>query len=390
MTLTDGQSMQKLKVYLFTKNAMLHKWCASELKESFVIETDAPDAYGALLNATQLPCCVLMDYSFCSESLQIQNYNYICNTLHLPFIFLSCQKKNQIIQKKIIFPNAYFISIYSDSGSLSSLLCTLVHHVCSAAPKVMVPSKNLQLDLLNVDEHLKSDDTMDAFRKKINRVALSDEPVLLLGESGSGKSYTARRIHKLSHFKNGPYCALNVAELTSALAESQLFGTVKGAFTDAQNTSGLFEQALHGTLLLDEVAELDLSVQAKLLDVLETKKFRRVGSMKELQFDTRLIFATNADLHERARKGLFRSDLLYRIDVLSLHVPPLREHRHDIPCLARDFANRKNRTLSSCALDALMSYSWPGNIRQLHNYISRACALSERETLTAEDFDFIR
>ena len=127
-----------------------------------------------------------------------------------------------------------------------------------------------------------------------------------------------------------------------------------------------------------------------MLDVLETKKFRRLGSMKELRFDTRLIFATNADLHERARQGLFRADLLYRIDVLRIHVPPLREHRSDIPRLAKEFANRKNRTLSSCAIDALMSYSWPGNIRQLNNYVNRACVLSAREQLTADDFDFIR
>lgn len=389
MTLTDVQFMQRLKVFLFTKNAMLHKWCARELNDLFQIETDAPDAYSALLNARQLPSCVLMDYDFCSESLQIQNYNYISNTLHLSFIFLFCQK-NQLVQKRNIFPNAYFISIYSDCGSLSALLQTLVHHVCSLAPKVIVPQKELQLDLPSLDENCATSDSMEVFYKKVQRVARSEEPVLLLGESGSGKSYTARRIHKLSRFKNGPYCSLNVAELTSAIAESQLFGTVKGAFTDAQNMSGLFEQAQEGTLLLDEVAELDLCVQTKLLDVLETKKFRRLGSMKELRFDTRLIFATNADLHERARQGLFRADLLYRIDVLRIHVPPLREHRSDIPRLAKEFANRKNRTLSSCAIDALMSYSWPGNIRQLNNYVNRACVLSAREQLTADDFDFIR
>ena len=213
-------------------------------------------------------------------------------------------------------------------------------------------------------------------------------PVLILGESGSGKELIARAIHRRSKQK-GPLVEINSACLSDALLESELFGHEKGAFTDASGTKiGLFELANNGTIFFDEIGEMPLSIQAKLLKVLDTKKFRRVGGVTDITTNARFVGATNRDLLNLVHKGAFREDLYYRIHVMPILIPPLRERGNDITLLAEHFAHtlgndmgKGAKRISLAAMDVLVRYSWPGNVRELRNVIERAIILAEGEEI---------
>ena len=217
------------------------------------------------------------------------------------------------------------------------------------------------------------------------RVAATGAPVLLTGESGSGKEHIARFIHANSKKARGPFIAVNCGALPEQLLESELFGHVKGAFTGAdRDHAGLFEAAAGGTLLLDEVGEIPLAMQVKLLRVLQDHEVRRVGATKNRTVDVRIIAATNRDLDEMVAEKSFRKDLYYRLKVVSIVVPPLRERREDILPLAHLFVRRGCSTyhcgpcsLSAEALDRLLAYSWPGNVRELEHAMERAVVLAE-------------
>jgi two-component system, NtrC family, response regulator HydG len=228
----------------------------------------------------------------------------------------------------------------------------------------------------------------DAMRRVItlaDRVSQVDTPVLLTGESGSGKERVARYIHGRSNRSNGPFIPVNCGALPENLLESELFGHLKGAFTGADREhKGLFEAAAGGTLLLDEVGEIPRPVQVKLLRVLQDHKVRRVGGTDDRAMDVRVIAATNRDLGEMVRKKSFRQDLYYRLKVVSIEVPPLRARREDILPLAHRFVRRGCTmyhcgpcSLSAAALDRLLAYSWPGNVRELENAMERAVVLAE-------------
>jgi transcriptional regulator with PAS, ATPase and Fis domain len=217
------------------------------------------------------------------------------------------------------------------------------------------------------------------------RVATVDAPVLLTGESGCGKERIARHIHALSRRSSGPFIPVNCGALPEHLLESELFGHVKGAFTGAdRHHQGLFEAAAAGTLLLDEVGEIPLAVQVKLLRVLQDREVRPVGSSKSGKVDVRIVAATNRDLGEMVRARAFRKDLYYRLKVVSIEVPPLRQRREDILPLAHAFVRRNCDTyhcgpcsLSARALDRLLAYPWPGNVRELEHAMERAVVLAE-------------
>lgn len=229
--------------------------------------------------------------------------------------------------------------------------------------------------------------------KKIGQVAGSDLPVLITGETGVGKELTARAIYQHSDRREAPFMVVNCASLPDELVESELFGYETGAFTGAvKQRIGRFEQCNRGTLFLDEIGELPLAAQAKVLRVLQDGTFERLGSNKQLTTDVRLVAATNRNLEQMVEDGLFRSDLLHRINVLTITIPPLRQRIADLPDLILYFLSRYGTQVSPAvegisdeALEKLSRYSWPGNIRELENTIRRAIVLSKSKILSAED-----
>jgi len=224
----------------------------------------------------------------------------------------------------------------------------------------------------------------------ILRVAASEAPVLLLGESGTGKELAARAIHHHSPRNTGPFCAVDCAAINESVLESELFGYEKGAFTGADRpTQGLIRSADKGTLFLDEIGELPMKMQAKLLRTLQERVVRPVGSTKTQAVDIRIIAATNRDLEQEIAKGLFRSDLYFRISAIPIVLPPLRERTSDIALLADHILSRldpeRSKRVGKEALSLLQAYAWPGNVRELENVLRRALALSEQEILLPVD-----
>jgi DNA-binding NtrC family response regulator len=227
---------------------------------------------------------------------------------------------------------------------------------------------------------------------KIRRAAPSDSTVLLNGESGTGKELVARAIHALSPRKQNEFVPVDCSALVESLLESELFGHVKGSFTGAfQTKHGLFELANHGTFFFDEISNLSLNIQAKLLRVIQEREFMKVGSQKRIKLDIRIIASTNRDLQEAIKEGSFREDLYYRLSVVPIRLPPLRERVPDIPILVEHFIDKHNKTsgrqvqsISKRALETLSSYSWPGNVRQLEHTIERILILEDCEIIEPE------
>jgi DNA-binding NtrC family response regulator len=228
----------------------------------------------------------------------------------------------------------------------------------------------------------------------IDQVAPRRSTVLVQGESGTGKELVAKAIHAASGRADAPFVAVNCGNIPPDLLESELFGHVRGAYTGATSAKkGLFEAADGGTLFLDEVATISLEIQAKLLRVIQEREFRRLGSLENVKVDVRIIAATNTDLEEAVRQGTFRDDLYYRLNVIVIKIPPLRERRDDIPLLAEHFIRkyseenqRSGLCLEPSAMRVLLDYDWPGNVRELENVIERAVVLSPGKNIAADLF----
>jgi DNA-binding NtrC family response regulator len=224
----------------------------------------------------------------------------------------------------------------------------------------------------------------------IGRFATGDSPVLIQGESGTGKELVAEAIHRLSPRKDGPFEPINCGAIPENLVEAELFGSEKGAFTDATSRAGCFERADGGTIFLDEIGELPPKAQITLLRVIEFKRVHRVGGTRAIPLNIRILSATNRDLKEEVTAGRFREDLYYRINVLFLKVPPLRDRDGDISLLCAYFLETKRADLRihPRAVEKLLSHSWPGNVRELRNVIERATVLSEGDEIQARDIQF--
>jgi DNA-binding NtrC family response regulator len=235
--------------------------------------------------------------------------------------------------------------------------------------------------------------SMTGLRDKLSRIADTEASVLITGESGTGKELAARLLHKQSRRRKAAFVPVNCAAIPDTLLESELFGFIQGAFTDARSSrKGLFVEADKGSLFLDEIGEIPLAVQPKLLRALEERRVRPIGSNKELSVDVRVICATNRDLESDVENGLFREDLFYRLNVIQIEVPPLRARETDVLLLARHFvdkiAARMNKditAISAPAAEKLLSYDWPGNVRELRNAIERAVALAKFEEILVDD-----
>jgi len=231
---------------------------------------------------------------------------------------------------------------------------------------------------------------MLALRARMDKVASANVPVLINGESGTGKDIIARMIHGLSPWKGGPFVKVNCPAIPGTLLESELFGYEKGAFTGAYGTKpGRVEMAHRGTLFLDEISELDLALQSKLLQLLQDGQFCRIGAQEDKKVEVRIVCATNRQLDVEIENGTFRQDLYYRINVVSLRMPPLRERRGDIEALVQyflEYYNRKYncraRTLSQDLMGVLQKYHWPGNIRELENLIKRYVILGSEDVIS--------
>ena len=248
-------------------------------------------------------------------------------------------------------------------------------------------------DKFRLDYIIGQSDEMKAVFNLIEKVAHSDSTIIVYGETGTGKELVARAIHQTSCRKNKPFITINCGAIPENLLESELFGHVRGAFTGATTTkTGKFELANGGTLLLDEIGDMSADLQVKILRVLETKEFEPVGGSRTIKVDVRIVAATHKNLEEAVEKGAFREDLFYRLHVIPITLPPLRDRKSDIPLLVFHFLekfNRKNNKMvdgiSDEAMEIMINYSWPGNVRELRNVMERLVILKEKGTIMPYD-----
>ncbi|WP_457570091.1 sigma-54-dependent transcriptional regulator [Desulfurobacterium sp.] len=259
--------------------------------------------------------------------------------------------------------------------------------------KITFSTEKEELDVIDEDAIIGSSKKMQEVFKLIGRVARTDATVLIVGESGTGKELVAKAIHKYSKRAEGPFVAINCAALPTNLLEAELFGYEKGAFTGATSRKkGFFEQAHGGTLFLDEIGEIELPLQSKLLRAIQEKEIRRLGGDAPIRVDVRIVAATNRDLEKEVKEGRFREDLFYRLNVLKIELPPLRERREDIIPLANFFIKKFSKEfklpvkqLTERAREWLCSYDFPGNVRELENMILKAMLLSPIDIIDIND-----
>jgi DNA-binding NtrC family response regulator len=306
----------------------------------------------------------------------------------------------ELLQHLLAYDSSIIVILLTAHGSIESAKEALRRGAFDYLEKpydkaALLDTINRALDRLDaIDiEIISASPKMETVKKMILKVARSNSTVLVRGESGTGKELIARAVHNQSPRVTEMFQAVNCAAINENLLESELFGHEKGSFTGAHaEKKGLFEIADRGTLFLDEIGELDVGMQAKLLRALQERKIRRVGGTHEMNVDVRVIAATNRDLRAMVADGRFRDDLYYRINVLSIDVPPLRERREDIPVLIDFFLKKHTRNTSRLITGLapetkklMNEYSWPGNVRQLESAIERAILLSEGDLITPED-----
>jgi DNA-binding NtrC family response regulator len=286
-----------------------------------------------------------------------------------------------------------FIQKPWENARLLAVLRTQVELSGALRRTQRLEAENRLLRAEGLPKFIANSDAMQPVLRLISNVGPSDANVLITGEHGSGKEVVARTLHALSNRASRPLVAVNTGGLPEGIFESELFGHVKGAFTDARTDRiGRFELAHGGTLFLDEIANIPMSQQAKLLRVLESGEMERVGSSQTRRVDVRIISATNADLNQEVTAGRFRQDLLFRLNTVEVHIPPLRERRQDIPLLASYFLSRyaeryrkPSKTLDPSAMQGMLEYSWPGNVRELDHAVERAVLLSGGDLVRVSD-----
>ncbi|HWK81401.1 MAG TPA: sigma-54 dependent transcriptional regulator [Thermomicrobiales bacterium] len=323
------------------------------------------DLRGASRGATDLPIVVMTAYgtsNIAIEAMRLGAYDYLTKPFDLDDVLLTVQR-------------------FFEKQRLSERVLELSSRLGEPDPS---------------DFMIGNSPAMQEVYKTIGRIAHSDATVLVTGETGTGKELIATILHQTSSYARGPLIKVNCAALPETLLESELFGHEKGAFTGAVNQrKGRFEMANKGTIFLDEIGEMTLSTQKKLLRVLQEREFERVGGSVSVKIDTRVIAATNKILPQEIEAGHFREDLFYRLNVIAIYLPPLRDRKDDIPLLVEHFVHKHRYApgagparLSQQAMTMLMEYDWPGNVRELENLIERATVLARGNVITEEHIDF--
>ncbi len=307
---------------------------------------------------------------------------------------LKSGKKALITSNPVFDDQGNIIRIIANVRDITELLAlkTQLEQIKELSERYYSEILHLRSQSTNIEGMVAESPAMQSIVSTAMKVAATSATVLITGDSGAGKEVLARAIHNNSEAKAGPFVKVNCGAIPDTLLESELFGYEKGAFTNASPTgkSGIFEIAMGGTLFLDEIGEIPLALQAKLLGVLQDMKFTRVGGTKEIDLGARVIAATNRELEEMIKHGQFRKDLFYRINVVSLKIPPLSARKGDIFPLAHHFLRRFNEkyktynTLSPQLVNALIDYNWPGNVREMENLIERLVVLAPNEQLTRE------
>lgn len=382
-----------MRIFLSTASSFVSKICSLALKDKFSLTVVQDTRLSSMMELALYSDCLLLDYEAFTfedveELLNFSNRSTRCRVILL--------MDRELIEElgTVYEGRAACLDIFSPPD----LFVRAVQKTASAGAGYIVPGyirkeeKGLLISngcpshapMLHGLRDPFSRYQRQSFYDRLKIAAESDADILLVGESGSGKTYLAEQIYRRSGRK-GNFLIESLANLSPSIFESELFGSVAGAYTGSVNKMGLLEAAGKGTLFLDEIAELPLHLQSKLFSTLDRRSFRRLGSVKELPFEGRLIFATNRDLKAAVRDGTFREELYNRISMVTLYVPPLRERSGEIGPLAVSFAEKEGRSLSAAALEKLHHYSYPGNIRELKNIIRRSCLFCRRASLGAGD-----
>jgi DNA-binding NtrC family response regulator len=369
----------------------------------FDIETaSSPRSVLEVINSKDLDC-VLMDLNYArdttsgSEGLDLLNRIQAIDPT-LPVVVMTAWGSVDLAVEAMRRGARDFIQKPWDNARLLAVINTQIELAAALRRGQRLEAENLALRD-NAEDGLKQPGivaesaAMKSVLRLVDRIGPADANILITGENGSGKGVIARAVHATSSRSNKPLVSLNAGALAEGVFESELFGHVRGAFTDAKTDRvGRFELADGGTLFLDEIANVPLTLQPKLLRVLETGEFERVGSSRTQKVDVRVISATNADLHAEVAQGKFRQDLLFRLNTVEIHLPPLRDRRDDIQPLAEYFLRqhgkryrRGNMSFTPQAIDALREHSWPGNVRELDHVVERALLMSSSDIVTAFD-----
>src|SRR6266566_1417652 len=337
--------------------------------------------------------CLILDVQLPGISgLELQSLLQ-ASDFRLPIIFITAHSDAHIRIKALKGGAIDFLQKPFTENALFKAINPFVAMPVSSEQLEGQPLQKEKSKSVTFDQIIGASPVLQEMLRLARKVAESEvSSVLLQGESGTGKDLVAKAIHYQSNRADGPFIAINCAAIPGTLIESELFGYEKGAFTDAKTRKeGMFEQAEGGTLFLDEIGELELSLQAKLLRVLEEGSFRRVGGLKDLPLDVRVIAASNRDLKTEGEAGRFRADLFYRLSVIQIDIPPLRERGEDVRVLAEhyisNFKRRLRKSIDSItpeALAAFRGYDWPGNVRELRNVIERAMILEDGDEITVQ------
>ena len=360
-----------------------------------VVETDNSEDVLQALKSDDPPALVLMDVRMPNKTgIEVLRELSEARGAQLPFIIMTAYgTANLAIEAMQLGAYDYITKPFD----LDDVLITIRRYIEHQTLLKRVSSSGADRPDRDPNDYIIGNSAaMQDVYKIIGRVARSESTVLVTGETGTGKELVATVLHRNSGYAGGPLVKVNCAALPETLLESELFGHEKGSFTGALNQrKGRFEMAHKGTIFLDEVGEMTLATQKKLLRVLQEREFERVGGTVSVKVDTRVVAATNKNLAQEVREGRFREDLYYRLNVISIYLPPLRDRIDDIPLLAEHFLHKHRYTSSSApakismpAMQALMDHDWPGNVRELENIIERAVVLAQGTIITEEHLSF--